>query len=81
MHLLNDAEVAHKLMPVLWGEHYTDPTFAIPQRWIAELRAGNYLGRPLGGEQTIPDVDGATFQEFSTGKIVVYRNGQTSLTG
>lgn len=81
--VLNDAELAHKLQAKLWGNYFSDATvdFAIPTRWRAEFRKGNQLGRPVGPETDVPDVTGAVFQEFDSGKVIVYRDGRTSLIG
>lgn len=81
--VLSDAELAWKLQPALWGEHF-DPAavdFAIPKRWRAEFRLGNQLGRPRGPEVDVPDVPGARMQEFEDGRVIVYRDGRTSLVG
>jgi hypothetical protein len=80
--VLEDAELAHKLMPEVWGEFF-DPAavdHAIPQRWRYEYRRRNQLGKPLGPEKDVPDVPGARYQDFERGQIV-YRNGRTSLNG
>jgi hypothetical protein len=81
--LLTDAELAHKLMPEVWGAYYPGDGgvgHAIPTRWRQELRAGRDLGPPLDHEQDVPDVPDAKYQQFQRG-VLVFRDGKTSLVG
>jgi murein DD-endopeptidase MepM/ murein hydrolase activator NlpD len=62
-----------------WGEHWasTDPDFAIPKAWRAEVQAGRSPGRPVTGEQDVPDGSGAKVQWFETGRFATYVPGQS----
>jgi len=81
---LSDAQLAGILpSPHLWGSTIPfNATFAIPQAWLAQLRAGSYRGRPLSPEVSLPGAAaGAVLQVFEYG-LALYRPGQgVSWTG
>jgi N-acetylmuramoyl-L-alanine amidase len=76
MPILNDAQLI-SIQAGAWGEHWqqTDPDFAIPKAWRAEVQAGRHPGRPTTGEQDIPGTDGGKVMWFSTGRFAVYVPG------
>jgi hypothetical protein len=78
--VLSDAELEHEYRPLVWGALYDGAAsdFAVPQRWKAEVRLGNDLGKPLGPEADLRS--GGKVQFFERGPIF-YKGGKTSLVG
>src|SRR5439155_5886834 len=63
----------------LWGTTIPfNASFGIPQGWLAQLRAGSYLGRPLSPEVPLPNAPAnAVFQVFERG-LATFLPGQTA---
>lgn len=61
-----------------WGNYWLPGAedFAIPKAWRAEVQAGRPPGRPVTGEQDVPDGSGAKVQWFETGRFATYVPGQ-----
>jgi murein DD-endopeptidase MepM/ murein hydrolase activator NlpD len=77
MPILNDAQLV-AVQAGAWGDlwQFTQPDFAIPKAWRAEVQAGRHPGRPVTGEQPVPDGSGAVVQWFETGRFATYVPGQ-----
>jgi hypothetical protein len=69
MPLLNDTQIQQVAADV-WGSHTFVPGHAIPDAWVAELRAGRYRGQPLTGEVDVGDDSAGKWQRFEYGLAV-----------
>ena len=77
MPILTDAQLV-AVQAGAWGDlwPFTNPDFAIPKAWRLEVQAGRNPGRPAGGEQALPEGNGAVVQWFETGRCAVYVPGK-----
>lgn len=75
MPILTDAQLV-AVQTGAWGEYPLNPDFAIPKAWRVEVQAGRHPGRPVTGEQPVPDGSGAAVQFFESGRFAAYVPGQ-----